>query len=317
MSSLSEARHRLPEGFVSLLQAMYSPLTVDHIVSAMMKDRPVTLRANILKTTAGPVREHLQSAGIKFENVPWYADAFILPDASERDVEKLDLYSRGEIYLQSLSSMLPVLVLSPRPEEKILDLTAAPGSKTTQIAAVTANKSEIVACELDKVRFERLKYNIGVQGIDNVTLLNLPSEKLTVRHPEYTGYFDKVLLDAPCSGEGRFLLSNPQTFRHWSPKEVRGYANLQKKLLKSAADSLKPGGILVYSTCTINRDENEAVIDHAVKELGFSVQDIALKVQGIQPGLSEGLDPAVGKAVRILPGRLMEGFFVCKLKKLP
>ena len=317
MSSISKALHRLPDGFVSILQALYTPLTIDHIVSAMMKHRPVSLRANSLKTGPGPVRERLRSAGLKFENVPWYPDAFVLPEATERDIQKLDIYSDGKVYLQSLSSMIPVLVLRPGPGEKILDLTAAPGSKTTQMSAVTANRSEIVACELDKVRFERLKYNVGVQGAGNVTLLNLPSEKLAGRHPEFLGYFDKVLLDAPCSGEGRFLLPSPQTFRHWSEKDVRGYANLQKKLMKSSADCLKPGGILVYSTCTINRDENEAIVDHAVREIGFTVLDIDLKIQGLQPGLAEGFEPSVKKAVRILPGKLMEGFFVCKLKKLP
>jgi NOL1/NOP2/sun family putative RNA methylase len=315
MTSRSEALHRLPGGFVAILQELFTPLTVDHLIAAMMKARPVTLRVNTLAADAGRVRERLRAERIRFETVPWYGDAFVLPDSTERDVEKLDLYAGGKVYLQSLSSMLPVLVLRPARGERILDLTAAPGSKTTQIAAFTANTAEIVACELDRIRFERLKYNIAAQGARGVIPLNLPAEKLTGRHPEYSGYFDKVLLDAPCSGEGRFLLSSPQTFRHWSEKTVRDCASLQKKLVRCAAEALKPGGILVYSTCTVNREENEAVVDHAVKNLGLAVLETGLKLQGSQPGLAGGFDPSTAKALRIPPGRLMEGFFVCRMKK--
>jgi len=315
MTSLTEARRKLPGEFVAILESLFSPLTIDRIVSAMIAGRPVSLRVNALKADAATVRARLSAAGLKFENTAWYRDAFVLPDATERDVEKTDLYTDGRVYLQGLSSMVPVLVLAPGRGEKILDLTAAPGSKTTQIAAMTGNAAEIVACEMDRLRFERLKYNVGLQAAGSVTLLNLPAEKLIQRHPEYAGYFDRVLLDAPCSGEGRFLVSNRGSYKYWSLQEVRKYSNLQKKLLKSAADSLRPGGILVYSTCTLNTAENEEAVDHAVRNLGMAALDILLKIHGSLPGFCEGFDPSVRKAMRILPGKLMEGFFVCKLQK--
>jgi len=315
MMSLSDARRRLADGFISILQSMYSPLTIDRVISAMITDRPVTLRANTIKTDAGLVREGLRAARIKFENVEWNRDAFVLPEATERDVEKLELYTSGKVYLQSLSSMIPVPVLDPAGGEKILDLTAAPGSKTTQIAAMTANGAEIVACELDKIRFERLLYNIEVQGAVSVKALNVASEKLLLRHPGYASYFDRVLLDAPCSGEGRFSITHPATYRRWSEKEVRGSSNLQMKLMKSAVDCLKPGGILVYSTCTINMSENEEVVSRCLREFGLKTLDIGIRIHGSLPGLTTGFDPSLSKAMRILPSRLMEGFFVCRMRK--
>lgn len=133
--------------------------------------------------------------------------------------------------MQSLSSMVPPLVLNPKEGENVLDLTAAPGSKTTQIASLMNGKGHILANELDKLRCERLKYNVQSQGAEIVDVINGRGEKIGDLYPEQ---FDKVLLDTPCSGEGRFTIYNVQSYKTWSPKTVNDLTKMQRKLFKSA-----------------------------------------------------------------------------------
>ena len=127
--------------------------------------------------------------------------------------------------------------------------------------------------------------------------------------------FDRVLLDAPCSGEGRFIASHAQSYRAWSLKTVAECVRLQRKLFASAAQALKPGGKLVYSTCTLNREENEKMVDWALKNLPLAMEAIMLAIPGAVPGFTDGVDPSVSHALRIIPSREMEGFFVCRLQK--
>ena len=213
MLSVLEIKRKLPEKFVEDLYENYSPLTVDKILAGMAGERNTTLRVNRLKSNIQDIMNCLKENGIKFDRVLWYSDALILKEATEKQIQKLDIYENGEIYLQSLSSMIPPLVLNPKENEKVLDLTAAPGSKTTQMAAMMNNKGYILANELDALRCERLKYNVEKQGAAIVTVNNGRGE---VIGKKYEAVFDKVLLDAPCSGEGRFLATDARTYRSWS-----------------------------------------------------------------------------------------------------
>ena len=208
--------------------------------------------------------------------------------------------------------MVPPLVLDPKPGEYVLDMTAAPGSKTTQIAALMKNKGEIVANELDKIRCERLKYNVNLQGIDIVEVINGRGERLGEKYKEQ---FDKVLLDAPCSGEGRFIATSSATYKSWSKKTVNDLVKLQKKLFESAVNCLKPEGVLVYSTCTINRYENEYILDWAIKNLNVKMLDISLEIRDTLKGDNTNIDDSINKAIKILPSKTMEGFFVAKFQK--
>lgn len=279
----------------------------------MSVDRNTTLRVNTLKYNIQYLMIQLKKNNIKFERVQWYNNALLLKNISEKDIQKLEIYINGYIYLQSLSSMIPPLVLSPKSGDKVLDLTAAPGSKTTQLANLMDNNGEIIANELDKIRYERLKYNVEKQGATIVKMINSRGEKLGEKYPEY---FDKVLLDVPCSGEGRFLINNPKTYRDWSIKKVNNLVKLQKKLLISACKALKKNGVMVYSTCTINKYENEFILDWATKNLPLKIVDINLIIKDYIKGDNEKLDRAIDKAIKILPSKSMEGFFVAKLKKV-
>lgn len=311
MLSVLEVKKKLPNEFVDELYENYSPLTVDRILAGMSGERNTTLRVNTLKSDIYEIMNMLKENAIKFDRVPWYNDALVIKNANEKELQKLDIYEEGKIYLQSLSSMVPPIVLKPNPGEKVLDLTAAPGSKTTQIAAMMQNSGYILANELDALRCERLKFNVEKQGAKIIEINNGRGESIGKKYEEY---FDKVLLDAPCSGEGRFLANDPKTYRSWSVKTVKELSKLQKKLLKSAYQAVKKGGEIVYSTCTLNKEENENILKWAIEELNIKLLDINLNIKNSIEISENNAD--LKKAIRILPSKETEGFFIARLKKI-
>ena len=174
------------------------------------------------------------------------------------------------------------------------------------------NQGAILANEIDAVRAQRLSYNLRLQGCSNVEVLIGRGERLGEQMPER---FDRVLLDAPCSGEGRFVVAEPATSRSWSPRSVADCARLQRRLLASGARALKPGGVLVYSTCTLNPDENERMVHWALENLPLDVERIPLGIPGSWEGMSRGLAPSISAALRIFPDARKEGFFICRMRK--
>ena len=285
---------------------------VDKILIGMNNTRYTSLRVNTIKYNIQDLMKYFKEKNIKFERVPWYQDALIIKNVNEKAIQKLDIYEKGYIYLQSLSSMVPPIVLNPKAGERILDLTAAPGSKTTQLAGIMNNEGYILANELDKIRCERLKHNVEVQGSTIVEVINSRGEKLGETHENS---FDKVLLDTPCSGEGRFLACSSATYRDWSLKTVNQLTKLQRKLFDSAYKAVKPGGTIVYSTCTINKNENEFILDWILNNYKVKILDINLNIKDSIQGSNEGLNKEINKSIKILPSKDMEGFFVAKLKK--
>lgn len=312
MLSIKEMRNRLPKEFMDFLYEKYTPIKVDQILLGMTEERYTTLRVNTLKYNIQDLMRYFKENNIKFERVPWYNDALVIKNTDERKLQKLEIYEKGYIYIQSLSSMVPPIVLNPTSGEKVLDLTAAPGSKTTELAALMKNEGYILANELDKIRCERLKYNVEKQGAQIIEIVNGRGEKIGNKYPEY---FDKVLLDTPCSGEGRFVVGSLATYRDWSPRTVRELTKLQKKLFESAYNALKPNGIMVYSTCTINEDENELILDWALKNFNVKLVDIDIEIKDAQKAFDNDKDKSIAKAIRILPSKDTEGFFVAKLVK--
>lgn len=308
---------RLPEGFVDRLRASLPAPQAERSLAGLRSRRATTLRVNTLRADVRSLLAELREAGVKVERVPWYDEALVAKNVREPQLEGLPAYREGRFYLQSLSSMLPPLALEPRPGERVLDLAAAPGSKTTQMAAMMQNRGYILANDADPVRAERLKFNLRRQGVTIAEVSVQDGRKLGAA---LAAAFDRVLLDAPCSGEGRFVAGEPQTFRHWSERLVRRLVTLQRRLLLSALSAVRPGGTVVYSTCTLNPDENEGVIDWVLGRMGDAVEvmPVRLAVPGRWPGLAAArgasYHPALRNAVRILPSRLMEGFFLCKLR---
>ena len=316
MLSILDVKRKLPKEFVNNLYELYTPLMVDKILSGLSGERLTTVRINTIKYSVQDFMKYCKENNIKFERVLWYNDAVIIKNANEKQIQKLDIYEKGYIYLQSLSSMIPPIILNPKSGEKVLDLTAAPGSKTTQISAMMKNEGYILANELDKIRCERLKYNIQKQGANIVDVINQRGEKIGKEYPEE---FDKVLLDAPCSGEGRFLANSVKTYRDWSPRTVKELSKLQKKLFKSAYESLKPNGEMVYSTCTINTEENEQILKWAIENLNLKILDIKIEIKDKLPIIIEDSDKKlkkeIEKSIKIMPSKVQEGFFVAKIQK--
>lgn len=311
MLSIKEMRDRLPKEFMEFLYNKYTPVKVDQILLGMTSDRYTTLRVNTLKYDIQSLMRYFKENNIKFERVLWYKDALIIKNVDEKQLQKLDIYDKGYIYIQSLSSMVPPLALKPLPGEKVLDLTAAPGSKTTELAALMENEGYILANELDKIRCERLKYNVEKQDAKIIEIVNGRGEKIG---DKYLEYFDRVLLDTPCSGEGRFVVNRVATYRDWSTKKVKELSKLQKKLFESAYKALKPNGVMVYSTCTLNEEENEFILEWALEKFDFKLVNIGIEIKDEQKAFNNR-EKTLEKAIRILPSKQTEGFFVAKLVK--
>lgn len=308
----------LPEVFLDRLQRIVPSTQWDEIANAFAIPKPATFRTNTLKIDPARLREKLEHEGFGVEPVAWYREAFILRRGTLRELQKTSAYNQGEFYVQALSSMIPPLVLNPRPEEPILDLTAAPGSKTTQIACLMKGQGRIVANDNNRPRFFLLKANVEAQGASNVQLALQYGESFGKRFP---GEFDRVLLDAPCSAEGRFQVREPKSYAYWKPLKIREMVRKQKKLFFSAFNALRPGGILVYSTCTFAPEENEGVLAWALAKFGsaMDLEPIELRLTNQMPGLSrwekETFAPVIRRSIRILPTPLMEGFFLARIRK--
>ena len=297
---------RLPEYLRQSLCRQYGDEAAEQIAQGMAEKRRTSLRVNTLKSDAKTVAEQLTQAGIAFEKAPFSEDAFLLTEAREKDIWALPMYEKGEVYLQSLSSMLPPLALAPQPGTDILDMAAAPGGKTTQMAALTGNKANITACEINQIRADKMRYNLEKQGCGRVNVMVRDASKM-----EDFFRFDQILLDAPCSGSGTILLDNPQTYKAFSEKLVRNSARIQLSLLKKALTILKPGQTMVYSTCSILKMENEDIVNNALRGAKAHAEPIEM------PGIEELplLPCAIPGALLVRPNEKYEGFFLCKIRK--
>ncbi len=294
--------NELPKFLYEKLFNQYGEEITNKIIDGYKVNRYMTLRVNTLKTDIETIKNTLNEEGFIFEEVSWYKDALIIKNKTEKDIKDLSIYENGEIYLQSLSSMLPVIILDPKENESVLDMAAAPGSKTTQIASITNNNCLITACEKNKIRFERLKFNTLKQGVKRITVLNEDASNL-----DELFSFDKILLDSPCTGSGTINLNNQIKF---TQDYLQKLVNLQTILLKKAIKLLKPGHEMVYSTCSILNDENENVL---LKVLGKDVEIVPIDENEFN-GLPL-LKTSIEGTICIAPNELYEGFFVSKLRK--
>ncbi len=192
-------KNNIPSFLNEMLLKEYGKEISNKIIDGYMQNRPTTFRVNTAKVSVEYIKGYLKDLDIKFKEVPWNDTAFILEDVKEDKIKELDIYKDGKIYLQSLSSMIPAIVVNPKEKENILDMAAAPGGKTTQMANLSNNKAMITACEKNRIRADRLKYNLEKQGTSRVTVMIKDARKL-----DNFFSFDKILLDAPCSRKWNF-----------------------------------------------------------------------------------------------------------------
>lgn len=290
-----------------MLQKQYGEEIKNKIIDGYKANRLVTFRVNTLKSSINEIEEKLKELNIEYKKVSWSEEAFIIKNVRENELQELDIYSEGKIYLQSLSSMLPPIILKPKEGIDILDMAAAPGGKTTQLAALSNNKAHITACEMNNIRIEKLKYNVEKQGASCVYVMQKDSRQI-----DDFFSFDQILLDAPCSGSGTLNFNDKNLDKYFSLKLIEKSAKTQLALLRKAIKVLKKGQEMVYSTCSILSKENEEIVAKVMSENKFEI--VPIEFEGIDN--LPLLPTKIKGTLCVCPNELYEGFFIAKIRKL-
>lgn len=304
----------LPDKFLDRLKLILPPEKYTQIVESFTKPNTLCIRINTLKVTIEEAKAYLDSKQILFNPISWSTTALILPNCDKLILRDDVWVLEGKIYIQELSSQLPVNILNPLPQDKVLDMCAAPGSKTTQLSAYMQNQGHIVAIEAIRSRYYRLKANCERAGATNVKMHCLDG-----RRYRSEDLFDKILVDAPCSSEGRFETDNAKSFGYWSLRKIKEMSKKQKGLLLSATRLLKKGGSILYSTCTFAPEENEAVIDWVLRKTDGQISLVPIelndlpRMDAIKSLAKRTFDPSITHTYRILPTQNHSGFFLAKL----
>jgi len=263
------------------------------------------VRANTIKMPAKDLEKFLSSIGtverMEHENGFWVC--------SEKNLSKTAEHLLGYFFLQNASSMLPPLALNPKAGDMLLDMCASPGAKTTQMAAMMKNEGVIIANDVTHKRLKALRGNLQRCGVSNAIVTKMHGEDFWKGGLK----FEKILLDAPCTGTGTM---NPRILHQTSENTVKMFSRLQKKLLESAVRCLDVEGTIVYSTCSLEPEENEENVDFAVTQLELTVEKIDFSSSNaLTEWNRKEFSPQVAKAVRVKPDERHEGFFICKMRK--
>lgn len=273
-----------------------------------------SIRINTLQGDLKDIKSSIEKKGWKLQQIPWNKDGFWISHPERKDVGNLLEHHLGKIYVQEAASMIPPLVLRPKPGDIVLDMCAAPGSKTTQMGAMMENKGLIVANDYKGLRLQSLGINIQRSGLTNVIITLMHGKRF------HNFQFDKILVDAPCSGTGT-IRKSLKTINIWNPSMISKLARQQYELIENAFNNLKPDGEMVYSTCSVEPEENEGVIDYMLKKHD-NLELIEVKLPGLKtsPPIMEfngkTYDSRISKTLRIWPqDNDTEGFFIAKIKK--
>ncbi len=303
-----EIKEKFEERYKALLGEDYDKF-IEYSLSFMRK----SIRVNTLKITIDELKKRLEKEW-KLTQIPWCKEGFFIEHKKglRRDIGNLIEHNLGYFYVQEAVSMIPAVVLNPSPEDVVLDMCSAPGSKTTQIAAMMQNKGVLVSNDSDYKRMAPLSFNIQRTGATN-TLVTLMEGRF------FKMPFDKILLDAPCSGTGT-IRKSLKTFKMWNPNMVKRIAGTQRQLIDVAFNCLKPGRVMTYSTCTLEPEENEAIIDFLLnKYKNAKLEKIDLNIkhgQTVEEFNGQKYSKEVEKCLRIWPqDNDTCGFFVAKIRK--
>ncbi|MBT4936533.1 NOL1/NOP2/sun family putative RNA methylase, partial [Candidatus Peregrinibacteria bacterium] len=311
----------IPQIFWEKYKKMLSSSEFEAFKEASLKPLRKSIRINTLKISVDDFKKEAKKLQWKLKPIPWCKNGFWIEreDRSE-PLGKSLLHLLGYFYIQEASSMIPPEVLKPKKDDIILDMSSAPGSKTTQIAALMQNSGIIVANEPEGSRIKALHSNIERLGVANTLI----SQKDGRAFSEYfSNFFDKILLDAPCSGEGT-IRKDSSALEHWNEKRVEVMSRLQKDLIAHAFMALKPGGEMVYSTCTLSPEEDEEVLEFLLETCEGNAEllpielshEILRQTQGLYPTRSENKQLKDSGILKIWPQTYdTEGFFIAKIKK--
>lgn len=304
--------------FFERLNKIYSPADVEIVMGWLNSERITSFRVNTIKSNNEEIEEFLNSNKINFKKVDFMENVYILDKKDEFFIKWSRIFYDGKIYLQGIASLIPAIVLNPIAWDKVLDVTASPGSKTTQICAMMWNKWEIIACEKNQIRFDKLNYNLNIQWCNIAESIKMDSLNLKDKFKNW--YFNKILFDAPCSAEWRINLSNEKSYGFWTMQNISNKQKLQLEIFESIVPLLASGWEIVYSTCTIAPEENEEVVNTICEKYGLEIEEIDFKFESARPGLTEFNSKKyikdLEKTLRILPSSISEGFFIAKLRKI-
>ncbi len=290
-------------------------LELDLLLEAYERSLPEGFRVNTLKLSEEEVLQRLKEKGFKIKKIPWARYGYVAENGE--DLGKTIEHMLGLIYMQGPISMAPVEVLDPKPGEIVLDLCAAPGSKSTQIAQLLEGRGVVVANDISYDRIKALSSNLQRFGVLNCVITLADGR----RYPKFArNLFDKVLIDAPCSSLG-IISKDWGIAKSWSLKLVDRLSKLQQQLILAGYDCLKPGGVLVYSTCTLTIEENEFVVNSLLeKREDARIEEAELPGLKFRKGFVEfkgvRLQEDLGKTMRIMPyDNWAEGFYIAKIVK--
>jgi NOL1/NOP2/sun family putative RNA methylase len=288
----------------------YEPLVDDFeaFLAACERPLPSAVRVNTIKATVERARRALADESIAFEPT-WHDGLLALPDAQPGANWP---YVQGWLHGQEEVSAVPAEVLDPDPGERVWDTCAAPGSKTTQLAALMDDSGTLVATDSNLGRISALRTNAERLGVTNVAITNEDARNHSLK-PFDGQEYDRALVDVPCSCEGT-VRKNPDTLEEWTLSHVEGIAGVQKGVLRRAVQATRPGGTVVYSTCTFAPEENEAVLDHVLETESCEVVAFDLPLShapGVTGWEGESFDPTVARAKRIYPHHNDTGGFFC------
>ncbi len=307
----TDGARELPSVFVEEMKELFKKLPgvsvseLPAFLESFREERSYGLRRNPLKYTREEFEEKMP---FSLERVPWAEEGYFY--RREEQPGKSPCHEAGAFYMQEPSAMIAAELLSAEPGEHILDLCAAPGGKSTQIAGKMQGEGLLVCNEYVPARAEILSRNMERMGVSNCMILSESADRIAERFPLF---FDRVLVDAPCSGEGMFR-KEEQALLQWSSENVSMCAERQREILEAAARLVRPGGVLVYSTCTFSGAEDEGVIRHFLKtHEEFRADETVLSEKLLAAGVCPGGLPGT---VRMWPHKLRgEGHFIARLLK--
>ncbi|HLC63632.1 MAG TPA: RsmB/NOP family class I SAM-dependent RNA methyltransferase [Candidatus Nanoarchaeia archaeon] len=291
----------------------YKDITdIDKFLEYSVKPLRKSIRVNTLKISVKELKSRLEGQNFSLDKIPWLKEGFWIK-GERTDLGNLEEHSLGYFYVQEAASMIPPLALQPKQSDIILDMAAAPGSKTTQLASMMNNQGIIVANDITHTRLKSLTINLQRCGVRNTIITLMKGHKFSLEA-------NKILLDAPCSGTGA-IRKSLKTITIWNQDVIKRLAGAQRQLLQTGFNCLEQGGEIVYSTCSIAPEENESVVNSLLeKHDNAKLEPIHLEGLKTSPVVleygKEKYSEELKKCIRIWPqDNDTEGFFIARIKK--
>ncbi len=320
MSPLMKTKLLNPQkDFLNQLKTIMPTSAFSQCLKSFQQEKMISFRANTLKISGNALTDQLQNEGLLITPIPWQQDAFCIPSNQYKHLYEHQYHQEGYLYIQNISSQLVVSILDPQPGDRVLDIAAAPGGKSLQMASLMKNHGKIDAIEIVKSRFFALKSN---SYHHNAKIINTYLKDGGKIWKYNKGYFDRILVDAPCTLDSPFRFNDPDSYKHLSMEKINDMQSKQRRLLFSGIQCLKPGGTLVYSTCSFSPEENELVINRILEKFSdeIFIDEINLPIANYMAGLTTWqnltMNHSIEKSVRIIPSNLLEACFICKIKKI-